>query len=175
MSGVSVHGALHPVMTGKAAGNVAGELDSRERPATWQEMWMYQVQLAWKLKVRLLRLPEQNNAIQFCDIRARLEVNLEDCWLAGEDRRHAGNRCVHWKRVQKSVQLRRPAPVAGKSQSNKNSKKSQGRSRPRVQPESSRCDTVIIQLKHSKRSNGVVMGCFYYDQNPKGVITHAVC
>ena len=36
-------------------------------------------------------------------------------------------------------------------------------------------DTVTIQLKHSKRSNGVVMGCFYYDQNPKGVITHAVC
>lgn len=60
MSGVSVHGALHPVMTGKSAGNVAGEIDSRERPATWQEMWMYQVQLAWKLEVQLLRLPEQN-------------------------------------------------------------------------------------------------------------------
>lgn len=79
MSGVSVHGAMHPVMTGKSAGNVAGEIDSRERPATWRETWTYQVQLAWKLEVRLLCLPEQNNAIQFCDSRARLEVNLEDC------------------------------------------------------------------------------------------------
>lgn len=34
VSEVSVHGALHPVMTGKSAGNVAGEIDSRERPAT---------------------------------------------------------------------------------------------------------------------------------------------
>ena len=102
VSGVSVHGALHPVITGKAAGNVAGELDSRERPATRQETWPYQVQLAWKLEVRLLRLSEQNNAIQFCDSRACLEVNLEDC----------------------------------------------------------RCDTVTIRLKHLKRSNGVVMGCF---------------